>query len=758
MDLPIDLRDSKTEKDPTPRDSITNESKADQSEAKSTPLISPEKKESPVNPYNRADWSKMNTKWPLPDMDDNEINSVNSLSQLDCGPFPKSYMDTCSCCPRDIFDKHDADTFTNYKGIAFKDACCKIHWTRKERYQNIKAKVDRAIKRHKIFLIRGELPKLKEALEKRGWVQKYEATKTRTLPYGSVASLEARSLGDLTQHDGSLNEKAVIFALLRHKSPDFIWDCRNDFVDWHRGLSSNTILNRYQKPSIYTSKLGMARLLEEAHWLYEKDVSSVLFPRSYNLSREPKAFLDDFRLTAAAGLLKWFVQTMQNDQAVTQNQGQRFIPMSRLEFAIKRCEEFIACENHQNIDEEFDIELSEEEWNSFLDDYAAAVHDSATIEITSERSGEQLQKYLEVTNTALSKLKDVDPQYELNGMRNIWILKPSELCCGTGISISHNLKDIFRRVKSRPKDYFIVQKYIERPLLIHETKFDIRQWYLVTSTFPMTIWLFKEGLLRFSSKPYTFSTYHEAIHICNTAIQEKYDEERRRRRKRGISEEIVKTIRDQGWDCDKLNEYLKQTGYEGEPYYEKIYPKMAEAIVLTMLAAQEHMDRRRCSFELYGADFVVMEDLSVWLIEINTNPRMHPPSSRITKRLYSNVLESLVKVIMDVPVNAVADTGGFSLVYKQNIPDFRPYLGPCLFVFGKSITLQEHPRKRDKKKKSNGASKQQQQQQPQQLLPQLPQQPQHRAWTAPPMIPRLREPKIVDFIDYLNTARCTAAN
>lgn len=88
---------------------------------------------------------------------------------------------------------------------------------------------------------------------------------------------------------------------------------------------------------------------------------------------------------------------------------------------------------------------------------------------------------------------------------------------------------------------------------------------------------------------------------------------------------------------------FRQTGYEGEPYYEKIYPKMSEAIVLTMLASQEHMDRRRCSFELYGADFVVMEDLSVWLIEINTNPRMHPPSSRITKRLYSNVLESLVK-------------------------------------------------------------------------------------------------------------------
>ncbi|XP_050575390.1 tubulin glycylase 3A-like isoform X2 [Bombus affinis] len=641
MDLPPDLRDIRTAKDLATTDS-TNEDKASHSYCKLTSLLCLEKKESPVNPYNRVDWTKMNSKWPLPDTDDNEINAVNSLPQLDCGAFPKSYMDACSCCPRQIFDKHDTDTINNYRSIVLKDDdCCKTHWTRKERYQKIKAKVDRAI------------------------------------------------------------------------------------------------------------KLGMARLLEEAHWLYEKDVSSVLFPRSYNLSREPKAFLDDFRLTAAAGLLKWFVGRMQDGQGFSES-GHRPILMSRLEFAIKRCEEFIAREIHQNIDKDFVTEFSEEEWNSFLDDYTAAVHEGAGIETTSEKSRDQLQKYLEATNPILARLKEIDPQYELNGMRNIWILKPSELCCGTGISISHSLKDIFRKIKSRPKDYFIVQKYIERPLLIHDTKFDIRQWYLVTNTFPMTIWVFKEGLLRFSSKPYTFSTYHEAIHICNTAIQEKYDEERRRRRKRGNSEEVVKSIRDQGWDCEKLNEYLKQTGLDGEPYYDKIYTKMSEAIVLTMLASQEHMDRRRCSFELYGADFVVMEDLSVWLIEINTNPRMHPPSSRITKRLYSNVLESLVKVIMDVPVNPAADTGGFSLVYRQNIPDFRPYLGPCLFVFGKSITLQEHPRKREKRKKGGtGWMKQQQQHQQQQ---------QPRAWTAPPMIPRLREPKIVDFIDYLNTARCTAAN
>ena len=144
----------------------------------------------------------------------------------------------------------------------------------------------------------------------------------------------------------------------------------------------------------------MARLLEEAHWLYEEDVSSVLFPRSYNLSREPKAFLDDFRLTAAAGLLKWFVERMQDDQSSPET-GHRPILMSRLEFAMKRCEEFIACENHQDIDKDFVTEFSEEEWNSFLDDYAAAVHEGAGIEATSERSREQLQVWHSCTFISL---------------------------------------------------------------------------------------------------------------------------------------------------------------------------------------------------------------------------------------------------------------------------------------------------------------------------------------------------------------------
>ncbi|XP_033220912.1 protein monoglycylase TTLL8-like isoform X2 [Belonocnema kinseyi] len=622
-----------------------------------------ERKKSPINPYNRAEYPPV--QWLPPDVEDTDT----SIPCPERETFPMPHIHTVFCPPKDLQKKENG-----YISATRAKEDCREELARKEQYRKIRDKVEKAVKKHKVFLIRGELPKLKKALEDRGWVQKYESTQTRSLPYGSVTYLEAKSLGDIRLSDGMLNERALMFTMLRHKAPDLIWDCRNDFVDWDCNLKSNTVLNRYQKPAAYTSKLGMANLLQESHWLYELDVADVNCPRSYNLTRELSAFIKDFRLTAAAGLLKWLVESAR-DGAVDKDRDTFPVDIGQVEFALRRCEECVADAKHESIDQP-DPEVSEEEWNRFCDDHNRVLHKEN--EIPDCRSTpSRLQKAYEAAVTVLEEIKEIDSQYFLNGKRNVWIMKPSHLCCGSGISISHDLKEILRRAETRPKEYFIVQKYIEHPLLVQGTKFDIRLWYLVTCTFPLTIWVFRS------------------------------------------------------------------MGYKGEPYYDTIYPRMAQAIVMTMLAAQESMDKRRCSFELYGADFMVMEDLSVWLIEINTNPRMHPPSSKISQRLYGSVLDSLVKVIMDLPINPSSDTGGFVLTYMQTVPEFRPYLGPCFFAIGKSMTLHEQPRKKRQERKANICS---------------PWSKQNRAWTAPPTVARLRDPKVVDFIDYLNSAGCAAVN
>ncbi|XP_063990566.1 tubulin glycylase 3A-like isoform X2 [Diachasmimorpha longicaudata] len=682
------------------------------------------KQESPMNPYNKFEYPMIPYQLTLRL---EELMAIpGNLKSPACGPPLKTPIEGCSQHPKEASIRLDEAVHSDV--IGFDGFAC-MGESRREFYYAVKTRVESAVKRHKIFLIRGDLPMLVRALETRGWVQKYESVKTRMLPYG-IMSVDSKSLGDVIQGDGSLNEKALVFALLRNTPPDFIWDCRNDFVEWDPSVKHNVLLNRFERSSVYTSKLGMARILEQAHWFYEEDVSSLEFPRSYNPARDANAFLEDFRRTAAAGLLKWFVMRIQEGLSIVVEESQT-IPISRLEFAAKICQRYLVDIEHENIDQVETPETTDDEWNTFLEDYSSVIHRGFGISNIEEDAPAKLEKCYLLASETLKKLSECDPQYELNGMRNIWILKPSDLCCGTGISISHCIKDIYRRVDSKPKDYFIVQKYIEKPLLIRETKFDIRLWYLVSNTLPLTIWLFKEALLRFSSKPYSVSTYHEAIHLCNTAIQQKYDYEKRRRRKRGNTDETEESIRDQGWDCKMLNEYLKTQGFSGEPYYDTIYPKMSQAIVLTMLAAQEHMDRRRCSFELYGADFMVLDDLSVWLIEINTNPRMHPPSSKITQRLYDSVLESLVKVVMDLPLDPSTDTGGFQLAYKENSLDFIPYLGPGLFVFGKRMVLRENEDKDVNNTRTNICS---------------PWGRHSRAWTAPARS-RNKNPKIVDFVN-----------
>lgn len=64
----------------------------------------------------------------------------------------------------------------------------------------------------------------------------------------------------------------------------------------------------------------------------------------------------------------------------------------------------------------------------------------------------------------------------------------------------------------------MIQKYVERPFLIQNRKFDIRVWVLLTQNH--NLYFFKEGYIRTSAEEFQLKDIHNYfIHLTNNAIQ-----------------------------------------------------------------------------------------------------------------------------------------------------------------------------------------------------------------------------------------------
>ncbi|KAI4464418.1 tubulin monoglycylase ttll3 [Holotrichia oblita] len=283
------------------------------------------------------------------------------------------------------------------------------------------------------------------------------------------------------------------------------------------------------------------------------------------------------------------------------------------------------------------------------------------------------QSLIHKSKIMLSKMRKIWPYMDMDGYMNIWILKPTAGSRGIGIHICRTLAYVLRIVSERKTYKYIIQKYIERPLLIYNTKFDIRQWFLISSTSPLTIWMYKVCYLRFSSQTYNLRKLHESIHLTNNSVQCKYQNSNR---DPALPEYNM-------WDSHKFKSYLEMIGYPNV-FDEIIYPGMRQCITAAILIHQDYINTRKNSFELYGADFMLTEDFTPWLIEINSRPALHA-STPITARMCPQVLEDVVKVIIDKTRNPNANTGSFELLYKEKLHQLPPLDPTGLQLQGKPL-------------------------------------------------------------------------
>ena len=132
-------------------------------------------------------------------------------------------------------------------------------------------------------------------------------------------------------------------------------------------------------------------------------------------------------------------------------------------------------------------------------------------------------------------------------------------------------------------------------------------------------------------------------------------------------------------------------------YEDVIWKQIKQQVAASCLSVQDIVNNRKNTFEFYGYDFMVDDNLGVWLIEVNSSPSMETKDQPVLQRLVKAAMTELPKVIIDYAKakksNETVDTGDFQLVYKAKSEVQRPKgIGMDLRVDGHGIHRSLMPR------------------------------------------------------------------
>eukprot|EP00994_Dinema_validum_P007437 NODE_611_length_1504_cov_89.870103_g451_i0.p1 GENE.NODE_611_length_1504_cov_89.870103_g451_i0~~NODE_611_length_1504_cov_89.870103_g451_i0.p1 ORF type:complete len:419 (-),score=94.89 NODE_611_length_1504_cov_89.870103_g451_i0:159-1415(-) len=266
----------------------------------------------------------------------------------------------------------------------------------------------------------------------------------------------------------------------------------------------------------------------------------------------------------------------------------------------------------------------------------------------------------------------------------VFIMKPIGSCQGRGIFLFTKLQHIadWRRDsrfgtnsgEQGTVENYIVQRYIDRPLLVGGRKFDLRIYALVTSYQPLTVWLYRAAFCRFTQQRYSMNLKNIGdtfVHLTNVAVQKTNPN----------------YSKQQGckWSVRKLKLWIMSKF--GEAAAEQVFSDIQDVILRALLSVQKVMINDKHCFELYGYDVLLDADLKVWVIEVNASPSLSAETSADYDLKYNLLMDTLNLVDVEgkrVPSTPDDRAGGYDLIWKDGPvkepgPDgsTRSFLGTC---------------------------------------------------------------------------------
>ncbi|KAF4668669.1 Tubulin tyrosine ligase-like, member [Perkinsus chesapeaki] len=223
--------------------------------------------------------------------------------------------------------------------------------------------------------------------------------------------------------------------------------------------------------------------------------------------------------------------------------------------------------------------------------------------------------------------------------RPVWICKPADSSRGRNIFLLRNLEDL------KYDTQFVVQRYIETPLLIGGYKCDLRIYVLVVSVHPLKVFLYREGLVRFGTNKYDLSSLDNKFsHLTNSSIN-----------KHSPMHDAYKHKIGPGckWTFEQLEAHFVTNRLDDRFLWSRII-NLVNATLLNLVQnvpSNPGVSGGQNFFELFGFDIIVDETMKPWLIEVNCSPAL-----QVDCAVDENVKRSLLSDLLDV-------------VYHPNVSD-----------------------------------------------------------------------------------------
>lgn len=239
-----------------------------------------------------------------------------------------------------------------------------------------------------------------------------------------------------------------------------------------------------------------------------------------------------------------------------------------------------------------------------------------------------------------------DPGLYAGKKANLWIIKPSWLADGEGVEIFNSferldqiLETYFehytkpeehrstgpkkRSYYTRPEAYplgvdrFVIQKFVEKPMLYKGHKFDIKVFALYTQH--REVYLFSESLVYLAAAPFDIEKLNKDSHMANLAVSCK-------------SPEFGRAVPGNVISLKALETYLASTypapaagAKEGKGFNkEKMHESIKKIVTRCFDSTFDILEKqKRCyNFELFSFDLIMDENFKLWLLEVNSGPSL----------------------------------------------------------------------------------------------------------------------------------------